>query len=169
MQLQKFKKAVSKKKQPFQLSNFSPLCSVTTWTWWKRIRIIIQSDYFAAFNTPVATFFWFFTCCVHKIKFKRLITHSNYCCIPLKQLLKHYLERFLVGPTLIVSLTVVAGLLVASLSGTNLPERASLTLVDVLLIFLIFNYYKISINYYLTEQKINSSMTKKKYIQLIEY
>ena len=86
MQLKEFnlKKAESKKKQPLQLSNFSPLSSMTSWAWWKSIRIIIQSDYFAAFNTPVATFSWFLTCCVHKIKFKRLITYFNSFYITLK-------------------------------------------------------------------------------------
>jgi hypothetical protein len=49
--------------------------------------------------------------------------------------MKHYL-RFLVGPTLIVSVTVVDGLLSASFDGTNFPVRASRTLVDVFDIFI---------------------------------
>ena len=68
-------------------------------------------------------------------KNKRLITRSFNCLslMQTKTVLKHYLECFLVGPTLIVSLTVVPGLFSASLFGTNWPEPASLTLVDVLL------------------------------------
>jgi len=41
-----------------------------------------------------------------------------------------------VGPTLIFSVTVVAGRLFASFEGTNLPVLASRTLVLVLAIFL---------------------------------
>lgn len=68
-------------------------------------------------------------------KIKRLITRSFNCfrLMQTKTVLKHYLECFLVGPTLIVSVTVVPGLFTASLLGTNCPEPASLTLIDVLL------------------------------------
>jgi hypothetical protein len=48
----------------------------------------------------------------------------------------HYF-LFLTGPTFIFSVTVVAGRLLASLSGTNWPDFASLTLVDVLLIIIL--------------------------------
>src|SRR5665647_67939 len=69
------------------------------------------------------------------IKIKRLITCSFNCLglMQTKTVLKHYLECFLTGPTLIVSVTVVPGLFAASLLGTNCPVPASLTLVDVLL------------------------------------
>jgi len=68
-------------------------------------------------------------------KIKRLITRSFNCLdlLQTKTVLKHYLECFLVGPTLIVSVTVVPGLFTASLLGTNCPVPASRTLVDVLL------------------------------------
>jgi len=49
----------------------------------------------------------------------------------------------LIGPTLIVSVTVVAGLLVASLAGTNCPVRASLTRVEVLLMIKVFEVNKL--------------------------
>jgi len=52
--------------------------------------------------------------------------------------------RFLTGPTLIFSVTVVAGLLVASPDGTNCPVRASLTLVEVLLILNGFKFNNVT-------------------------
>ncbi len=63
-------------KQSFQLTNFSPFCTMTAWTRRKCIRIIIKSDYFSTFYAFVATFTRFFSSCVHKIKFKRLKTCS---------------------------------------------------------------------------------------------
>jgi hypothetical protein len=80
MYKRKSKRAESIKKQPFQLTNFSPFSSVASWTWRKCIRIIIQSNYFSALYAFVASFTWFFACCVHYSKFKRLITgfNSNY-------------------------------------------------------------------------------------------
>ena len=73
------KRTESKKKQPSQSSNFCPFCTMTTWTWRKCIRIIIKPDYFSTFYAFVATFSWFFSCSVHKNKFKRLITRSINC------------------------------------------------------------------------------------------
>jgi len=72
----KNKRTAPIKKQPFQLTNFSPFGAVTPWTWRKCVRIVIKSDYFSTFYAFVATLFRFFTCSVHKIKFKKLITHS---------------------------------------------------------------------------------------------
>ena len=75
-------------------------------------------------------------------KIKRLIT-SYFNCLSLlqtKTVLKHYLECFFVGPTLIVSVTVVPGLFTASLFGTNCPVPASRTLVDVLLMIKKFKF-----------------------------
>jgi hypothetical protein len=60
--------------------------------------------------------------------------------------MKHYL-RFLVGPTLTVSVTVVAGRLLASPVWTNCPVRASRTLVDV---FDIFINIKLNIKHFLS-------------------
>lgn len=64
-------------KQPIQLSNFSPFGAMTTWTWWKCISIVVKPDYFSTFYASVATLSGFFTCCVHKLKFKRLKTCST--------------------------------------------------------------------------------------------
>lgn len=76
------------------------------------------------------------------IKIKGLITRSFNCLsqFETKAALKHYLECFFVGPTLIVSLTVVPGLFTASLFGTNCPVPASRTLVDVLLMIKKFKF-----------------------------
>lgn len=77
----------------------------------------------------------------------------------LMQLPKHYLDRFLVGPTLTVSFTVVAGLLLASFLGTNLPVRASRTLLEFLLIM---NYIiKFTYTYAKNKQKISMGWKKK--------
>ena len=73
----KNKRTVPKMKQSFQLTNFSPFGTVTPWTWRKSVRIIIKSDYFSAFYAFVATLSGFFTCSVHKIKFKKLNTCST--------------------------------------------------------------------------------------------
>ncbi len=72
----KNKRTAPIKKQPFQLTNFSPFGTVTPWTRRKCVRIIIKSDYFSALYAFVATLSGFFTCSVHKIKFKKLITRS---------------------------------------------------------------------------------------------
>ncbi len=79
-------------KQPFQLTNFSPFSTVTSWTRRKCVRIIIKSDYFSTFYAFVATFSGFFTCSVHKLKFKKLKTRliSN---LDIKTLLATFLSR----------------------------------------------------------------------------
>ena len=74
MNKKKTKRTESKKKQPYQLTNFSPFSTIASWTWRKCIRIIIKSDYFSTFYAFVASFSWFFTCCVHNNNFKKLIT-----------------------------------------------------------------------------------------------
>ncbi len=70
----KNKRTAPIKKQPFQLTNFSPFSTMTAWTRWQCIRIIIKSDYFTTFYAFVATFTRFFSSCVHKLDFKKLIT-----------------------------------------------------------------------------------------------
>lgn len=70
----KNKRTASYLKQPFLLANFSPSSTMTVWTGRKCIRIIIKSDYFSAFYAFVTTLSGFFSCCVHKINIKRLIT-----------------------------------------------------------------------------------------------
>ncbi len=64
-------------KQPFQLTNFSPFSTITSWTRRKCVRIIIKPDYFSTFYAFVATLSGFFTCCVHKKRFNRLKTCST--------------------------------------------------------------------------------------------
>ena len=64
-------------KQPFHLTNFSPLGAITPWTWRKCVRIIIKSDYFSAFYAFVAPLSGFFTCSVHKKRFNKLKTCST--------------------------------------------------------------------------------------------
>jgi hypothetical protein len=66
----KDKRTAPIKKQPFQLTNFSPFGAMTAWTRRKGIRIVIKPDYFSTFYAPVATLSGFFTCSVHTIKFK---------------------------------------------------------------------------------------------------
>lgn len=73
----KNKRTASIKKQPFQLTNFSPFGAITPWTWRKSIRIIIESDYFSTFYAFVATLSGFFSSCVHNTKFKSLTTRST--------------------------------------------------------------------------------------------
>jgi hypothetical protein len=73
----KNKRTASYLKQPFQLANFCPFRSMTTGTRRKYIRIIIQSDYFSTFYAFVASLSGFFSCSVHKLEFKRLITRFN--------------------------------------------------------------------------------------------
>lgn len=125
--LAKNKRTGSTKKQSFQLTNFCPFGAMTAWRWRKSIRVIIKSNYFSTFYAFVATFTRFFSSCVHKIKFKGLKTCSTLFIV------ERLFTTFLGQTTFTFSVTVVEGLRVASLSGTNCPVRASRTLVDVLL------------------------------------
>jgi hypothetical protein len=86
----KNKKTAPIMKQPFQLTNFSPFSTVTSWTRRKCIRIIIKPDYFSAFYAFVASLSWFFTCSVHKKSFKRLKTCST---LKIERLLTTLLSR----------------------------------------------------------------------------
>lgn len=71
------KRTAPKTKQPFQLTNFSPLGAMTAWTWRNCVRIIIKTDYFTAFYAFVAPLSGFFSSCVHNLKLKRLTTCST--------------------------------------------------------------------------------------------
>jgi len=72
--INKKKKAISYRKQPFMLPNFNPFGPITPWTRRNCVRIIIKSDYFTAFYAFVATFTRFFSSCIHNMKLNRLIT-----------------------------------------------------------------------------------------------
>jgi len=86
------KRTAPKMKQPFQLTNFCPFGAITPWTWRKRVRIIIKSDYFSTFYAFVAPLSRFFSSCVHKYKFKILKTSSR-LKIEIEQLLATFFSR----------------------------------------------------------------------------
>jgi hypothetical protein len=157
----KVKRTAPIRKQPFQLTNFSPFGAITPWTWRKCVRIIIKSDYFSAFYAFVATLSGFFTCSVHKIKFKRLATSSTLIA-----------ERLLITLFCRTNFNFFSYGCRRSTCSFSLWDKLSCTCIShscrcFTHDFLKFNY-KIVITYYLTEPNFFSSLTKKINNQLIE-
>lgn len=149
------------KKQPFQLTNFSPIGAITPWTWRKCVRIIIKSDYFSAFYASVATLSGFFTCSVHKIEFKRFTTCSTLLA-----------ERLLIPLFCRTNFNFFGYGCRRSTCSFSLWDKLSCTCIShscrcFTHDFLKFNY-KIVITYYLTEPNLFSSLTKEINKQLIE-
>ena len=72
----KNKRTAPIKKQSFQLTNFCPFGSMTSWTWWKSIRIIIKCDKLSTFHSFVTTFTKYISSSIHKLKNKKLKTRS---------------------------------------------------------------------------------------------
>ena len=156
------KRAASVKKQLSQLTNFCPFGTMTARTWWKSIRIIIQSDYLSTFYAFVASFSWFFTCCVHIDIFKRLKTRFK-----TKLSIETLLTTLFCGTNFNLfcygcSWSPCSFFFRDKLSCSSISYSCRCFTHD----FLIFNY-KTVLTYYLTEQNKFSSLTNKNYIQLI--
>lgn len=73
--------AVPLKEQPNISTNFLPHRTVTFWTRWKRVGMVVQSYDFSTFCTFVKSFSGFFSCFVHDYKFKWFVTGFNNCCL----------------------------------------------------------------------------------------
>lgn len=156
------KRAASIKKQPYHLTNFSPFGAMTAWTWWKSIRIIIQSDYLSTFYAFIASFSRFFSCSVHINIFKRLKTSFK-----TKLSIETLLTTFFCWTNFYFlsyssSWSSCSFSFRDKLSSSSISDSCRCFTHD----FLIFNY-KTVLTYYLTEQNKFSSVTKKNNIQLI--